>query len=1215
MGLIVYRFSNYEHTAENEQYRHMCQLLKDYYGKKKDEHCLFLANYNIGQCELDALLIKQDAIIAVEFKNYGGRVTAVENGEWLLDGKIEIKGGSHKNVYSQARRNRSAIYNELVKDRHILNQAEVFSLVVFHQRISIDNRLSSKTQTWLHICDESSFMDKVEDLTSTYDDFSPSYMLTLIDKLELDKRYVDGRYSNTELLGTDKPEAHKTVVSPHISDKIMRVTVDRWDDDFVYATVAGSGDYVKVSYSGGFVDYDYDWTYLREMFREGARLNIIHPHNKEGVIYPELIIYEPDYLVNITSVARCFTDYAVSPLVDLIKKLEPAVNTEPIVLGNFAGQLLDETLRQMPDGHTYNDSVKDFFKGNALKMLTLQLGKSFHNQAKKQQHNIEKAFNTDLPEYEKGFSKSDGLVEPSFICEMLGLRGRMDYLQRDMSFLIEQKSGKGDFPIDYTQAPKQKEEHYVQMLLYMLIIRYNYEDAYKANGEPLRAYLLYSKYDQPLLHLPFSTKKVFEAIKVRNGIAWRGIKYAQPGGFNILTELTPDTLNERHAIGRFWDVYLRPPLEKLLAPIHAATDLERAYYLRFLEFVANEENLSLMGGGSHPCSGFASAWHATLEEKLEAGNIYNNLRLVSPSGDSNGEEVTDVVLRFSETEDNVMSNFRKGDSVALYPYLPGTTPDIRATMIFNSTIKEITSDTITLTLTAPQHDARAFIGKGGNLWAIEHSIMSSSSSSLYKGLHAFLSAPKERRDLLLLQREPRVDTSLRLKGDYDDFNDMALKVKQARDIFLIIGPPGTGKTSYGLLYTLREELLDEGSSALLVSFTNRTVDEICSKLEENGIDYIRIGPPESCSPAYKDRLLSVIAGKSSRLDQLQQTVTQCRVVVGTAAALNSNIQLFQLWGFSLCIVDEASQILEPYLVGLLSAYHNDKPAIGKLVMIGDYKQLPAVVQQSRQTSRVDDPLLNGILLNDCRDSLFERLCRRYGKNSSVTFMLTRQGRMHTDIALFPSKAFYDGKLEPVSPERQALPLSQSPTGSSPIDKLLGEKRVIFLSVKPIGGDEPMKINRAEADVIASVALKLYDMSADVAFNPETSMGIIVPYRNQITAVRNAIERACSSFKELSADDRDNLRGITIDTVERFQGSERDTIIYGFTAHHPDQLNFLTESTFRDESGKWIDRKLLVAITRAKQRLILVGNAPLLSRAVVFKNLIDFVSQYDGFLSL
>lgn len=104
MGLLVYKVADYSFTAEREQYRAICEMLKKHYSGRS-EVCLFVANYNIYDSEIDGILFKNDAVISVEFKNYGGEVTAVENGCWTLaDGTI-VKGGSRKNPYHQAKVN------------------------------------------------------------------------------------------------------------------------------------------------------------------------------------------------------------------------------------------------------------------------------------------------------------------------------------------------------------------------------------------------------------------------------------------------------------------------------------------------------------------------------------------------------------------------------------------------------------------------------------------------------------------------------------------------------------------------------------------------------------------------------------------------------------------------------------------------------------------------------------------------------------------------------------------------------------------------------------------------------------------------------------------------------------------------------------------------------------------------------------------------------
>lgn len=201
MALLVYKFSDYEHTAEREQYRALCKQLKAYY-ENRDEICIFIANYNIYDCELDGMIIKQDAIMAVEFKNFGGTVTAVENGHWKASDGTIVKGGSRKSVYQQANLNHLAIKRGF-EEGNILSKKtlkNVAALVVFHQPITLVNQLSQKTQSWLHICDETTFMEKVQDITSSCFDLSKEDMVELVRKMALDEDYLEDDYSNTEIL-------------------------------------------------------------------------------------------------------------------------------------------------------------------------------------------------------------------------------------------------------------------------------------------------------------------------------------------------------------------------------------------------------------------------------------------------------------------------------------------------------------------------------------------------------------------------------------------------------------------------------------------------------------------------------------------------------------------------------------------------------------------------------------------------------------------------------------------------------------------------------------------------------------------------------------------------------------------------------------------------------------------------------------------------------
>lgn len=987
----------------------------------------------------------------------------------------------------------------------------------------------------------------------------------------------------------------------------LRVTVERWDDTYVYVRSEAEEDkgLLTVCYARpGTKDGMQNWAYLKELFHIYVPLNLIRPRELGGVLYPELIIYQPDYLVSISTVAHCFTNYADSPVVDLLRRLQPQPKTEAILLGNMAGQLLDECIHDMPDGHTYADSAKEFFKQNALGMLTTSISPQFHQEAQRQQENIEHAIKEALPRMVPNYDPAGGMVEPSFFSEMLGLQGRMDYLQMDYSLLMEQKSGRGAWPQGEYVKPKQTDEHYVQMLLYRAVITYNFRPQHERNGCNLHTFMLYSRYTDSLLGLGNAPELLYKAFRVRNRLAWAELKLAQPDGYRLLERLTLRGVNKKHDTSRLWTDYQAPQIAQLLGAIKLASPVERAYYFRMLSFIAKEHVLGKMGNNARACSGFASMWHDSLADKREAGNIYDGLTLAYPDKETAGR-IEAVELRYAETADYDIANFREGDIVILYPYNWGEEPDARKTMVLRCVVERIGTATIRLRLRNAQTDKRVFSRHAERPWAIEHDFMESSFAPLYRGMQAFLTAPRGRRNLLMMLTRPRTWKEVRVRGEYGWLQNMVHAMKRARDLFLIIGPPGTGKTSFGMMATLMEELREPVGDILLLSYTNRAVDEISSKLADHGIDFVRLGSESSCAERYRPYLLSAKVEELKTLRALREKVMKTRVMVSNITTMTANLELLNIKHFSLAIIDEASQILEPHLVPLLCARGKKQPSIRKFVLIGDHKQLPAVVRQSAEESMVREPLLRNIGLRDCRESLFERFVRQYRHDPRVCYMLKHQGRMHHEIAIFPNTEFYKSRLleVPLPHQTAALPTGGEGFGQHGITDLLMGRRIAFFDVER--PEEPVsdKVNPAEAEMIAATVRKIYELEHERGFRAERTVGVIVPYRNQIATIRQAID----------AYGVEELHNISIDTVERFQGSQRKYILYGFTVQQKYQLQFLCSNQFVDESdGTVVDRKLNVAMTRAEEHLYMYGNAALLANNATFDRLIKLMKARGTF---
>jgi superfamily I DNA and/or RNA helicase len=121
------------------------------------------------------------------------------------------------------------------------------------------------------------------------------------------------------------------------------------------------------------------------------------------------------------------------------------------------------------------------------------------------------------------------------------------------------------------------------------------------------------------------------------------------------------------------------------------------------------------------------------------------------------------------------------------------------------------------------------------------------------------------------------------------------------------------------------------------------------------------------------------------------------------------------------------------------------------------------------------------------------------------------------------------------------------------------------------------------------------------FDPNFSVGIITPYRSQIALIRHLIHQL--NIPELEQ--------ITVDTVERYQGSQRDIIIYSFCVNHAQQLDLL--SNIYVENGNNIDRKLNVALTRAREQMYIIGNPYFLERNVIFNQLILQLKEEKNFI--
>lgn len=976
----------------------------------------------------------------------------------------------------------------------------------------------------------------------------------------------------------------------------VRASVTSWNDTQIFAATDSETDpFIIINYAKG--GYDGDLLYLKDLLSENLPLNLLDVRvDEENHYIPNLIVIHPDYLIDISSLAACFREYGHHPLNYFMNKIKPRANTAPILMGNLASQFLDDYINEQPqEPVSYPRTIKKFFAASALDFCTCPLPADFHAQAQAQMMNIRSFVHDVLPHNIRNFNKKNTLLEASFICEKLGLQGRVDMMQKDFQVLIEQKAGKRD---EYHR--RHKEDHFIQMMLYQGVLMYNFgqETAH------MQTFLLYSKYADGLLIEHFAENLFRESIKLRNYIVHNEMRLGDGAIGEIVDSLGTDLLNELQIGGKLWNDYQEPQLQTAINTLKRCTPLERAYFNRFFTFVSKEQILSKTGGSNDASHGFAGNWHIPLHEKLEAGNILTGLTIQEKQSSGPGKGYDLIELHIPAQDEDFLPNFRTGDMVILYAYKEE--PDMRKQILMKGNILELQPDRMTLVLRNGQQN-KDIIGGKEEVFAVEHDFSDTSANNGFRGLYAFLSAQADRKELLLGVRPPAQLEDVKLNGDYGRFNELILKEKQAKDYFLLVGPPGTGKTSCALRFMVEEALSEPDTSILLLSYTNRAVDEICAMLTDSGIadrtPFIRIGNELSCDKRFVPYLLKYSLDDCPKLTDIQQKMARTRIFVGTTTAINNRLNLFTLKHFQLAIIDEASQILEPDLIGILSARHQQHNAIDKFVLVGDYKQLPAIAQQSAEEAAVTDLLLRNIGLEDCRNSLFERLYK--SSPDTCRSILHKQGRMHPAIAEFPNQTFYyREQLEsvPLPHQLEETPYEAGLTPQDTIDQLLLERRMVFIPAEaPDHLTCSDKTNPNEARIVATLLGHIYRLT-ESRFDPNRTVGVIVPYRNQIAMIRKEIARL-----QLPA-----LQDISIDTVERYQGSQRDIIIYSFTIQNFSQLNFLTANTFQ-EGNFLIDRKLNVALTRARKQLLLTGNPHILGANITFYKLMEYIRLHNGYL--
>lgn len=428
------------------------------------------------------------------------------------------------------------------------------------------------------------------------------------------------------------------------------------------------------------------------------------------------------------------------------------------------------------------------------------------------------------------------------------------------------------------------------------------------------------------------------------------------------------------------------------------------------------------------------------------------------------------------------------------------------------------------------------------------------------------------------------------------------KVLCAKDVAIVHGPPGTGKTT--TLVEAIYETLHREPQVLVCAQSNTAVDWISEKLIDRGVNVLRIGNPTRVNdkmlsftyerrfeghPLYTElwsirKNLRELSGRSrrgnyderegirNRMSRLRDRATALEIQINAdlfdgahviaSTLVSSNHRLLNGHRFGTLFIDEAAQALEAACwIAIRKA--------DRVVLAGDHCQLPPTI-------KCHEAARGGL-----ERTLMEKVVS--SKPSTVS-LLKVQYRMHEDIMKFSSQWFYNGELE-AAPEVRCRGILDWDSPISWIDTSDMDFKEEFV------GETFGRINKDEANLLLQ-ELKSYitRIGSNRILEERIDFGIISPYRAQVQYLRNKIKTDASLKPYRSL--------LTVNTVDGFQGQERDVIFISLVrANEEGQIGFLNDL-----------RRMNVAITRARIKLVILGEAATLSHHSFYRKLMEYISK-------
>ncbi len=418
--------------------------------------------------------------------------------------------------------------------------------------------------------------------------------------------------------------------------------------------------------------------------------------------------------------------------------------------------------------------------------------------------------------------------------------------------------------------------------------------------------------------------------------------------------------------------------------------------------------------------------------------------------------------------------------------------------------------------------------------------------------------------------EPNKEVMFDIKSSNFELNEIQKKAVMLsigiKNLLLIQGPPGTGKTS--IIAMIVNELSKIGKKIIISSFTHRALDEMIDKIYELDSD-LKVFCISNSGFKLKSNLSQNNLEKTSldRLEDTKKIMAEYPILASTSYSWSSGKydSLLGDDGYDIAIIDEASQMIMPNSFGVLRLAKSH-------ILVGDHHQQPPILTNN-ESKRLNK-------------TLFQELFDNPNVPDSVKVMLNTQHRMNPVLGNFISKEFYNGKLLNNSKIsfKKIYEAKETPTTISKI--CCPDDVITIVDNQNSNNNSDSKSFEEDGEII----LDLFEFITGEGVNPR-SIGIIAPYRSQVALIRRKIDIYIEN-KSLKIHSSQ-----IVDTVDRFQGDEREVIIFSTCVSDKNNSNFLGDK-----------RKINVALSRAKNKLIIVGDWNSALKYDVFKSLDKYVKN-------